>query len=179
MNAILGLKRGAVVLKQNHKEWQEAFGIEKLSLEKLLGNMAVDIQHIGSTAVPGLSAKPLLDMLLGVHSLSDDVVKIRPVLEQYGYTYREHGPDDAVRRLFMKGPDESRTHHLHVTECGSSFWKRSVAFRDWLLSHPEDVKRYEILKQELVQQYADAREFYTKGKNEFIEAVLEKCCPKT
>lgn len=179
MNGILGVKRGTVILKKHHKEWKEAFDAEKESLEKLLGGTVLDIQHIGSTAVPGLSAKPLLDMLLAVHSLSDDVAKVRPVLEQYGYIYREHGPDDHARRLFMKGPEDSRTHHLHVTERGSSFWKRSIAFRDWLCSHPEDVKQYEALKEELAEQHADAREFYTKGKQEFIEAILEKCCPNT
>lgn len=176
MDEVLGVGRRMVFLKKRHKEWKEAFDTEKESLKKLLGGTVLDIQHIGSTAVPGLSAKPLLDMLMAVRSLSE-VENIRPILEAHGYTYRENGPDGGVRRLFMKGPEESRTHHLHVTEHRSPFWKRSIALRDWLRLHPEDVKRYEILKGRLAEQYANDRESYTKGKHEFISAILTKCCP--
>lgn len=173
MNDVIGLKRGTVVLKKHHKEWKEAFDAEKENLEKLLGDIVLDVQHIGSTAVPGLSAKPLIDMLMAVRSLSD-VEVIRPILEKDGYKYRENGPNDEVKRLFVKGPEEKRTHHLHVTELGSSVWKHDTAFRDWLLTHPEDVKTYEKLKQKLAKEYAETREFYTKGKYEFIEGILKK-----
>lgn len=178
MNDILGLQRGTVVLKKHHKEWKEVFDHEKAHLKTLLEDLALDIQHIGSTAVPDLAAKPLLDMLLAVRNIETDVQTMRPLLENIGYMYRKDGPNDDVRRLFMKGPEENRTHHLHVTERGSTFWKQSLAFRDWLRSHPEDARQYELLKEELVRQYADTRELYTSGKYKFIEAILAKCCPE-
>lgn len=71
MNDTIGLKRGAVVLKKHHKEWSAAFDAEKANLEKLLGDIVLDIQHTGSTAVPGLLAKPLIDMTMAVRTLSD------------------------------------------------------------------------------------------------------------
>lgn len=150
-----------------------AFDAEKANLEKLLGDIVLDIQHTGSTAVPGLLAKPLIDMTMAVHTLSD-AEKIRLILEANGYTYRENGPNDEMKRLFVKGPEEKRTHHLHVTELGSSVWRNDIAFRDWLLSHSEDVKRYEELKQNLAKEHADTREFYTKGKYSFIEKILNR-----
>lgn len=173
MNDVIGLKRGTVVLKKHHKEWKEAFDAEKANLKRLLGDIVLDIQHTGSTAVPGLLAKPLIDMTMAVRTLSD-AEKIRPILEANRYIYRENGPNDEVKRLFVKGPEEKRTHHLHVTELGSSVWRNDIAFRDWLLSHPEDVKRYEELKQSLAKEHADTREFYTKGKYPFIEEILNK-----
>lgn len=173
MNDVIGLKRGTVVLKKHHKEWKEAFDAEKENLKRLLGDIVLDIQHTGSTAVPGLLAKPLIDMTMAVRTLSD-AEKIRPILEANGYTYRENGPNDEVKRLFVKGPEEKRTHHLHVTELGSSVWRNDIAFRDWLLFHPEDVKRYEELKRSLAKKHAETREFYTKGKYPFIEEILKK-----
>lgn len=173
MNDVIGLKRGTVVLKRHHKEWRRAFEAEKTNLRKLLGDVIVDIQHIGSTAIPNLSAKPLIDMLIAARSPSQ-VGILRPILERNGYTYSENGPDDEARRLFVKGPEERRTHHLHITECGSPVWKRYIAFRDYLLSHPEDVRAYESLKQELARKHAGLREPYTKGKSVFIAGVLKK-----
>lgn len=176
---IVGVKRGTVVLKPYNKSWANIFEQEKQLLNNLLGDIILDIQHTGSTAVPGLLAKPLIDMDLAVHSLEIDVAKIRPVLEEVGYHYRENGPNDHVKRLFVKGPEEKRTHHLHVTELGSSVWNNDVAFRDWLLSHPEDIQRYEQLKTRLAKEYADTRELYTQGKAKFIEEILRKALPRS
>lgn len=166
----IGLKRGTVVLKKHHAEWTEAFEAEKEFLKKLLGNVVIDIQHIGSTAVFGLAAKPIIDMLMGVQSLSD-VTHIHPLLENAGYEYRENGSDD-TQVLFVKGPEELRTHYLHITEFESPVWNNDLAFRNYLRTHPNTAQEYEKLKERLASQYTESRKDYTTGKKEFIQSIL-------
>jgi GrpB-like predicted nucleotidyltransferase (UPF0157 family) len=177
MNEKLGLKRGTVVLKKHHHEWAEAFEKEKAHLHELLRDIALDIQHTGSTSIPGLSAKPIIDILMAVRSLSD-ISKIQTTLEKAGYEYRENGSND-IQKLFVKGSEERRTHYLHITELGSTEWKNSLAFRDYLRSSPEETRRYEGLKLKLAAQYPDNRGMYTKGKKAFFEEIFEKALRKT
>jgi GrpB-like predicted nucleotidyltransferase (UPF0157 family) len=172
MDDKIGLKRGAVILKKHHKEWAIAFEKERANLKKRVGDVALDIQHVGSTSIPNLSAKPIVDILMAVLSLSD-VSKIRVTLENMGYEYRENGSDD-MQVLFVKGSEEKRTHYLHITEFESSEWKNSIAFRDYLRTHPEEVQCYEKLKQELAAQYSDNRGLYTIGKKDYFENVFLK-----
>ncbi len=171
MNNVIGLKRGTVILKKHHQEWADAFELECNNLKSLLGDTALDIQHIGSTSVSGLAAKPIIDILMAVESLST-VDDIRPVLEKAGYEYRGNGSDDR-QILFAKGPEELRTHYLHITEHGGPVWHNDIAFRDYLRTHPEAVDSYENLKEKLAIQYADKREDYTAGKAEFIQSILK------
>ncbi len=172
MNQVIGLKRGTVILKKHHQEWGNAFEFERDNLQNLLGDIVLDIQHIGSTSIPGLAAKPIIDILMAVESLSI-VENIRSTLEGVGYEYRENGSDDN-QILFVKGSEELRTHYLHVTEYEGLIWKNDLTFRDYLRIHPEAVSAYEQLKKELAIQYADKRESYTAGKSEFIQSILEK-----
>ena len=172
MNDKIGLKRGTVALKKHQDEWAVAFEEEKENLKKLVGDIALNIQHTGSTSIPNLSAKPIIDILMAVHSLSE-VSKIRAALEGAGYEYRENGSDD-IQVLFAKGPEERRTHYLHITTLGSSEWKNSLAFRDYLRTHPEEMERYEALKQKLAAQYPDNRAMYTAGKKDYFEEVFKK-----
>jgi GrpB-like predicted nucleotidyltransferase (UPF0157 family) len=167
----IGLKRGIVVLKNHHQEWEQAFEIERRSLRELFGDAAIDIQHIGSTSVPGLAAKPIVDILLVVRALPD-VAVMRPRLESAGYEYRENGSDD-LQILFAKGPQEKRTHYLHITEFGSSIWRKDLAFRDYLRSHPDSRAAYQQLKEELALQYGGQRAEYTARKRDFIASILE------
>lgn len=171
MNQVIGLKRGTVILRKHHREWVDAFELERSNLKNLFGNTAIDIQHIGSTSIPGLVAKPIIDILMTVKSLSV-VENIRPTLENVGYEYRGNGSDDR-QILFAKGPEELRTHYLHITEHGSPVWNNDIAFRDYLRTHPETVSAYEKLKKKLATQYADKRGDYTAGKAEFIQSILK------
>lgn len=170
MDYKIGLKRGTVVLEKHHQEWAEAFELEKESLKNLLGDSVLDIQHIGSTSIAGLAAKPIIDMLMAVKSL-DEVQSIRRPLESTGYEYRENGSNED-QILFVKGPEALRTHYLHITELDSSVWQNDLAFRNYLRSHPEAVTEYEKLKNELASKYADNRGEYTAGKDTFIKSVL-------
>lgn len=176
MSNEIGLKRGTVILKKHHNEWIKSFNKEEQTLRKLLGGVILDIQHIGSTAVPNLAAKPIIDMLMGIHSLSE-VSQIREILENAGYEYRENGSDD-MQVLFVKGSEEKRTHYLHITVLGSRLWKNDLAFRDYLRSNSEEAAKYERLKHDLAKQYADLRELYTKGKSDYIQSVLTKVLEK-
>ena len=169
---MLGLKRETVILTKHHGEWAAAFEEEKSNLEKLVGDVAVDIQHFGSTAIPGLSAKPIIDILMAVRSLRD-VGKIRAALERAGYEYRANGSDD-TQVLFAKGPEVKRTHYLHITAFDSLGWRNPLAFRDYLRAHPEEAKRYEELKQKLAARHSNDRAKYTAGKKDYFEEIFSR-----
>ena len=171
MNEEIGLQRGTVVLKKHHVQWANAFEFEKQFLKKMLGDVVIDIQHIGSTAVQGLAAKPIIDMLMAIESLRK-VSSITPHLENAGYTYRENG-SDGIQMLFVKGPEALRTHYLHITPLGSSVWQNAITFRDYLRNHPDVADDYQKLKESLASTHASNREKYTSGKSGFIHSVLK------
>lgn len=169
---MLGLKSGTVKLTSHHKQWAELFKKEKKRLLSVLNKININIEHVGSTAIPGLKAKPILDTILSVPTkkLTKTVYKI---LEKNGYT--DHGEVGIVERhLFVRGTEEKRTHHLHVTLKDSNFWKEHIQFRDYLLLHKSALKKYDALKRKLAKQYANDRKSYTKAKNAFIQNILAK-----
>jgi len=170
MDYKIGLKRGNVVLEKHHRKWGEAFEVEKESLKKLLGDLVLDIRHIGSTSVSGLVAKPIIDMLVAIKSM-EEVHNICSLLKSAGYEYRENGSNED-QILFVKGSEDMRTHYLHITELDSDVWQNDLAFRDYLRSHPEVVTEYGKLKNKLASKYADNRGEYTAGKDAFIKSVL-------
>ena len=133
---------------------------------------AVGVEHIGSTAVPGLAAKPVIDLMAGVRELP---LRRREIsaLARYGYEFRgEAGvPDRAFFRKFTSGV---RTHHLHVTVFGSEFWREHLLFRDYLRTHPGEARRYETLKRELAKTHLADRELYTAGKSGLILGLLAR-----
>ena len=131
------------------------------------------VEHIGSTAVPGLSAKPVLD-LMGVVSSTEAGGALVPALTGLGYEAR---PDpDVPDRLFLRkrSPRGVRTHHLSLVTAGSRFHRLHLAFRDHLRSHPEEVAAYAALKTALAKAHAHDREAYTSGKTDFIRAALAR-----
>lgn len=155
--------------------WSTMFTEEAARVWQVLGkDLVVEIEHIGSTAVPGLAAKPIIDLMVGVHSLELAQVAI-PALEALGYVYWREDPRPG-RMFFVKGmPPYSlqRTHHIHIVKAYGEFWQRKL-FRDYLRAHPDEAKRYEALKLELAARFPKDREGYTDGKSEYIQAVMEK-----
>jgi 2-phospho-L-lactate guanylyltransferase len=172
----IGLKRGTVSLVKHHEEWNEALNSEASSLRTIVGAALVDVQHVGSTAVAGLAAKPIIDIAVSVRHLSD-VDRFRGSLERAGYTYRANGSDES-KTLFVKGPEERRTHHLHIVEHGGSAWNSFIAFRDALRVDPTEVEKYEALKQTLARQFSGDRNSYTAGKRQYIDSVVAKAIGK-
>jgi GrpB-like predicted nucleotidyltransferase (UPF0157 family) len=164
-----------VVIVEYDPRWSLMFEEEAARVTSVLsGNLVVRIDHIGSTAVPGLVAKPVIDLLVRVHSLVEaKQVAVSP-LEELGYVYWFDNPDPQ-RMFFVKGlpPNSPRTHHIHIVESNSILLER-LLFRDYLREHPDEVLRYAQLKQYLAEQFPTDREAYTSGKTEYIQSVMQK-----
>jgi len=155
--------------------WSTLFEQESIRILNALGSdKVVAIEHFGSTAVPGLAAKPIVDLMVGVHSLEAAQLLI-PLLEALEYVYWRDDPRPG-RMFFIKGMPPyglGRTHHVHVVEAYGKFWER-LLFRDYLRSHPEEAKCYERLKRDLAVRFRTDREGYTKGKSAYIQIIMEK-----
>ena len=156
-------------------EWPTLFEKEKRLILGAVGSIVMRIEHIGSTAVPGLAAKPIVDILVAVNQLSDAENCIRP-LETVGYEYRpEHEGQIPERRFFNKGkPPAEQHYHLHMVELTSAFWTRHLLFRDYLRRHPDVAQEYQNLKRQLAAEYTTNREGYTEAKTSFIESIVAK-----
>jgi GrpB-like predicted nucleotidyltransferase (UPF0157 family) len=155
------------------------FDREKTLILNAIGSEAICIEHIGSTAVPGLGAKPIIDIMVGISRLSDAKRCINP-LERIGYEYvPEYEDSIPERRYFRKGPNEPNKHyHLHMVEYDSEFWKRQLFFRDYLRTHPKAASEYFKLKKQLAVKYHLNREGYTDAKTSFITSILSKANSK-
>ena len=165
---MIGLQRGTVKLVPYTPEWKRLFEEEKKLLLSSIGNYVIDIQHVGSTAIPGLEAKPIIDIAVAVRS-SEDVEKCIQPLEHLGYEYKREDPG---RFLFVKGDPMKRTHYVHMVEWNSEFWKNYLLFRDYLHKHKEMANEYAKIKRELAREFEANRGEYTKGKVSFIEKIL-------
>lgn len=173
----LGLKRGTVRLEKYNPEWAALFKEEKKLLLDTFGNRIVAIEHIGSTAIPGVPAKPILDINVAVPSLND-IDDFIAKLQKLGYEYiPERKFSD--RQFFPKGPSEKRTHHLNLVEIISQTgWKNALLFRDYLRAHPKVRNEYAMLKQKLAKKYANNRDEYTEQKSDFVIRIVKKAQQK-
>jgi GrpB-like predicted nucleotidyltransferase (UPF0157 family) len=161
-----------VVIVDYDPRWPAMYQEEKDRVLGAIGHLVVAIEHIGSTAVPGLGAKPIIDIMTAVPSLADAPACVEP-LERIGYEYiPEYEADFPERRYFRKRPVRVDTHHLHMVEQDSGFWERHILFRDDLRVHPETAHEYERLKRELAAQFGSDRDGYTDAKTSFIESVV-------
>ena len=167
-NTTIGLKRGEVRLSPHHKGWSKEFEREKARILKKIGDSVVDIQHIGSTSVPGLNAKPIIDMSAGVYRFKD-AKKLVKALRELGY-----GFDRTFQHqlFFAKGSDKKRTHYLHIMRYEGTKWGNDRLFRDYLIKHPQRVKAYANLKAKLARMYPNERQKYSDGKDRFIKQHL-------
>lgn len=167
---MLGLNKDVVELLPHDDTWSKEFEKEKKLLKKVLGKLALDIQHVGSTAIPGLMAKPIIDIAVAVENAS--VLKgLIDVLSKAGYDVKD-SINELGEILARKGTPDNRTHYIHIEVINSLFWNNHILFRDYLLKHAEYIKKYEDLKKEMFERYKDERKLYTAAKNDFIEEVL-------
>jgi len=156
--------------------WPLLFEGEKAKILSVIAKKVVSIEHVGSTAVPGLGAKPIIDIMVGIRHLSDARGCIEP-LETIGYEYVPEYEDSLPeRRYFRKGPSNvpNKHYHLHMVEYGGDFWIRHLLFRDYLRAHPQVAGEYYRLKKELAAKYGLNREAYTEAKTLFIESIVAK-----
>jgi GrpB-like predicted nucleotidyltransferase (UPF0157 family) len=152
--------------------WPAAFESERGRLSEVLGEwLTGPIEHIGSTAVPGLRAKPVLDIMAGVESLEASLPAIQAVsrLSYVHYPYRAE-----VMHWFCKPSPAHRTHHLHLVPVGSPLWNERLKFRDVLRSDPALAAEYADLKTLLARRYRNDREAYTDAKSAFVARVLTR-----
>jgi GrpB-like predicted nucleotidyltransferase (UPF0157 family) len=165
---VLGLPTGEVRLLDAHNAWADAFQLEKVRIIDAVGAHILEIQHVGSTAIPGVPAKPVLDILVGVEDFDEASVCVAP-LENIGYCYR-HEYGIPRRHYFVKG--DPRTHHLHMVERGSDHWTLTMAFRDFLNRDSESARAYAEAKRSLAATYSSDRGAYQREKDKVVERLL-------
>jgi GrpB-like predicted nucleotidyltransferase (UPF0157 family) len=167
--------RRDVVLFEYNPDWPRFFDDFGDRIRAALREYSATLEHIGSTAVPGLAAKPVIDMMLGVPSLDGVLDDLRLPLETAGFQWMEAFLQRMPERLFFFHDDSQgrRTGHLHVLERDGREWRRHLAFRDYLRAHPEVADEYERLKRELAPQFDDTIE-YSDAKTLWIRRVEQR-----
>lgn len=167
--------REEISLASFDPQWMQMFQTEADFLRARLPNSIVKrIEHFGSTAIPGMTAKPIIDILIEVTSLEETVKQIVPILESEGYEYFWRTDVSPPYAWFIKRDSKgNRTHHLHFVERDSKLWERPF-FRDYLIEFPELAGEYSRLKYELASKFPSDRVAYSKGKAAFIDEVTEK-----
>ncbi len=167
---MLGLPKGSVFVGPYDAAWPAAFASEAARLWPLVAGHAQDIQHIGSTAVPGLAAKPILDIALAVDT--DAAVQVcREALLRLGYEFYDAESNAPGHTYFVRGR-QVRTHQAHLWRLPTPGWANHLYFRDRLRADPALAADYAALKARLAQEYASDKLAYTAAKTDFVQAVL-------
>lgn len=161
-----------VNLKNYDPNWANQFEIEKNNILSVISNKIIAIEHIGSTSIIGLGAKPIIDIMVGVANLEDTDNLIKP-LSRMEYEY-VHKPELTERRFFRKGLFGHGTSHLHICEFNSKEWNEKLLFRNYLRNNAEAVKQYYKLKEKLAKEFKYNRQIYTLKKEPFIREIIEK-----
>jgi GrpB-like predicted nucleotidyltransferase (UPF0157 family) len=161
-----------IIIKPYDSDWPRLFSEERERINAAIHAYISSVEHIGSTAVPGLAAKPVIDILIGTYSLADAPCFIPP-LQALGYIYIEELEKQIPeRRYLQKVSSTGHTHHLHIAEPSSPFYLEHLHFRDVLRAHPELAQEYADLKFRLAKQFRNDRPAYTEAKNNFIQKAL-------
>ncbi len=168
---MIGLERGTVKLVPHNPEWDKIFRAEKAKLSEVLDEIATDIQHVGSTAIPTISAKPIIDIAVLVKSPAEAKVCAEKI-EAIGYQKKQENRSE--RLFFTKGPEENRIVYLHIGDESTDYVKDMILFREYLIHNPTEAKRYAELKQELMGRFSDNRGQYTAAKEMFIQEIVRK-----
>ena len=177
----VGLKRGIVKLVKYDPKWADLFDKEKKLFKDTFGDLIISTEHIGSTSIKGMIAKPIIDIDIGVKSLKI-ALEMKEKFEGIGYEHRVLNPNLVKTKnkkkveeqeLYVKGPESERTHHVHVTVCNGDYWKKDLLFRDYIRNNSKRAKEYAELKKKLAKKFADDRMKYTIGKDSFILKTIE------
>ena len=176
MGDSLGLKRHTVRLVEYDPRWEPAYSKAAAEIASVVGASASAIEHVGSTAIPGLPAKPILDVAVGVPD-PGATEEVAGHLVGVGYIDRGYGVGSIGRLLVRESAPDVRTIHVHVVMHGTEEWRHYVAFRDVLQNDPVARAQYSKVKRALVRRFRDDRRAYTRGKAAFIRAVLDDQSP--
>lgn len=168
-----GLCEDKVYLETYSEVWNSLFQYEKNILKVILNDINCIIEHVGSTSIYGLKAKPIIDIAVGLVEYNTDIDNVKQRLISSQYQFREeHG--DVGRMLFIKTVNNVRTHHIHVEEFNGISWHNHIDFKDILTSNPDVRYKYELLKNDLAAKYYNNRKAYTLGKAKFIKNILRE-----
>jgi len=163
-------KRRVGIVSYN-PNWKEIYKEESKKIKNVLSDIIVDIHHIGSTAIPGIKAKPVIDILVEVKDI-EAVDRYNNKMEELGYEVMgEYGIPK--RRFFRKGGN-NRTHHIHIFQVGNEEIERHINFKEYLIAHPDKAREYSKLKEKLTNKYTYDVENYTNGKSDFIKEIDRK-----
>jgi len=154
-----------------NSNWKDMYKEESEKIKNVLSDIIIDIHHIGSTAIPGIKAKPVIDILIEVKDIEG--------VDQYNYKmeeleYEAMGEYGISKRRFFRRGGCKRTHHLHIFQVGNKEIKRHINFKKYLIAHPDKAREYSKLKEKLANKYTYDMENYTNGKNDFIKEVDKK-----
>lgn len=168
------MSRPPVRIEPYDPRWPAMFEEDKRKILEAVGEYVAAVEHVGSTSVPGLAAKPIIDVMAAVRSLADAPACVGP-LGSIGYEYvPEHEAVMPWRRFFRRGPRGAGTHHLHMVERPGEFWEVQLLFRDYLRAHAGAAAEYAKLKRELAAAHGPDRRAYTEAKTDFIESIIEQ-----
>ncbi len=161
-----------IVIADYDPRWATMYAEESARIQDVIGEWLLGIEHVGSTSVPGLASKPIVDIMPGLRRLGD-APPVISAMEGLGYQYIADYEDELPeRRYFVRPPGRGYRHkrlfHVHAVETTSAFWRRHLAFRDYLRTHPETAAEYAALKRRLATEYGADRVGYTEAKTEFI-----------
>ena len=175
----IGLKKGEVILCDHNPQWEEAAGETIRQLYEILGDTAIDIQHIGSTSVKCIKAKPVIDLIVGVKDF-EDISRFKSALETNGFYFigfegQERQPvyqcgeyDHIQKEMVLL------THYIHVVLFGSAGWQTYINVRDYLNNHPDEAKLYEQVKLESSRKNGESLRSYHADKERFVVALIER-----
>ena len=168
----IGLKRGTVTVSPHKTEWDKAAQEMIYKLKRILKDDIVDVQHIGSTSIKNICAKPIIDIVVGVNSFDRMMVHNKELMAN-GIVYRRQ--DHPGQHLYVCGDEtnEMQTHFIHVVLWGQKAWDDYINMRDYLNAHEETAKEYSDLKERLASEYPEDRMAYTSGKSALIETILQ------
>lgn len=165
-----------IVLVEYDPQWPIVYELESKLLREQLGELGLRIEHVGSTSIPGIAAKPVIDIQISVQQLHP-LDPCRRRLGRAGYTHDPHA-DDATYPFFHKPSSWPHTHHVHVCSVGGAEERRHLAFRDYLRDHPELAAAYESEKRALARRHhaasRESRNAYSEAKSDFILPVIRR-----
>lgn len=167
---MIGISKNKVILAPYSIKWAELYNIEKDLILSSIGHYIVDIQRVGSTSIPGMISKPVIDIVVGLKNF-DDGFEIISTIENLGYNFK--GSLGKSRKFFFwKGTFEINTFNLHIVEYGDENWENQILFRNFIISHPEFKQDYTDLKLDLAKKFKDDRNEYTNKKSDFIKQII-------
>ena len=163
-------KRRLGVVSYN-PNWKDMYKEESEKIKNVLSDIIIDIHHIGSTAIPGIKAKPVIDILVEVKNI-EEVDKYNHKMKELGY--EAMGEYGIPKRRFFRRGGVKRTHHIHIFQLGNEEIERHINFKEYLIAHPDKAREYSKLKEKLANKYTYDVENYTNGKSDFIKEIDKK-----